>query len=335
MRKRQVAPLHADHTTVAFPRLDWEDAGTWATHRGGIGCRLGLLFSPLSEHEVPVPPHAHDLAHHTVASPVMFGSVFSIQRQFFFDLGGFDPEYGFGGGDNLELAFRVWMCGRGRVVCASCSRVYQVFYKGIPGRIKKGFSWHRNPLRTAALYLGSLATLPELGTGMSRTELLQVRGDVGTRAALPSGLSCQSFEWFLREVYPEALLQSMEDVAHVGLLRLEGSPVLCLDTAQNANQKQRAAFKVCHGGQSQRFAFLKRGWIMPLQKMELCLASSGQWLSCGGFHLPKDIAWQAELDGRLQEQSTQLCLGAADTNAIGVPCSLAGQAHPRWTLDPL
>jgi polypeptide N-acetylgalactosaminyltransferase len=38
--------------TVVFPKLDWENPGAWDTHKGGIGCTLGYLWSPLSEHEV-------------------------------------------------------------------------------------------------------------------------------------------------------------------------------------------------------------------------------------------------------------------------------------------
>eukprot|EP00041_Stephanoeca_diplocostata_P010419 m.165872 g.165872 ORF g.165872 m.165872 type:complete len:114 (+) comp18140_c0_seq13:1400-1741(+) len=40
-----------DHAWRVFQQ-DWEDPNTWNTHRGGIGCTLGFLWNPLSEHEI-------------------------------------------------------------------------------------------------------------------------------------------------------------------------------------------------------------------------------------------------------------------------------------------
>ena len=61
----------------------------------------------------------------------------AVPRSFFLRIGGFDPEYGYGGGENLELSFRTWMCG-GSVVCAPCSRVFIVFYKKHTNGAKRG-----------------------------------------------------------------------------------------------------------------------------------------------------------------------------------------------------
>lgn len=47
-------------------------------------------------------------------SPAMAGGLFSIDRQYFFDIGSYDDKMKIWGGDNLEMSFRIWMCG-GRI----------------------------------------------------------------------------------------------------------------------------------------------------------------------------------------------------------------------------
>ena len=49
--------IENDPRAITFPQLDWGNPGPeWRLNKGGIGCTLGFLWNPLSEHEVAEQP---------------------------------------------------------------------------------------------------------------------------------------------------------------------------------------------------------------------------------------------------------------------------------------
>lgn len=70
---------------------------------GGIGCSLGFLWN-LIEHSIPI--QAKDQALRStpidaVRSPTMAGGLFTAHRETFWEMGGYDEEFGFWGTGQL------------------------------------------------------------------------------------------------------------------------------------------------------------------------------------------------------------------------------------------
>ena len=57
-----------------------------------------------------------------IRSPVMRGDVFAVIREYYESLGEFDDAFIDGGGHDLELSLRTWLCG-GEIKIVQCSRV--------------------------------------------------------------------------------------------------------------------------------------------------------------------------------------------------------------------
>uniref|UniRef100_A0A0M3INS1 RICIN domain-containing protein n=1 Tax=Ascaris lumbricoides TaxID=6252 RepID=A0A0M3INS1_ASCLU len=66
-----------------------------------------------------------------IMSPTMSGGLLAANREYFFEVGGYDPGMDIWGGENLEISFRVWMCG-GSIEFIPCSHVGHIFRAGHP-----------------------------------------------------------------------------------------------------------------------------------------------------------------------------------------------------------
>lgn len=105
---------------------------------------------PLREHQT------NEIA--PFASPAMAGGLFTIDREYFYEMGSYDEQMHIWGGDNLEMSFRIWQCG-GQIEIVPCSHVGHLFRKSSPYTFPGGVGevLNENLARTALVWMDEWA----------------------------------------------------------------------------------------------------------------------------------------------------------------------------------
>lgn len=133
--------------------------------------------------------------------PVMAGNIFSIDKEYFYKLGAYDEGIFLWGTENIEISFRIWMCG-GILEIVPCSHVGHVFRQVFP------YDLPVNPILVMNYNKGRLAEiwLDEWKHGFFKRNpaILMVKAiNTETRKNLRKKLKCKGFEWYLDNIFPE------------------------------------------------------------------------------------------------------------------------------------
>ena len=189
-------PIAKNRKTVVCPFIDVIDADTFAYRAQDNGARGAFDWQFLYK-RIPLLPE--DLKHPTEPfnSPVMAGGLFAIERQWFWDLGGYDPGLEIWGGDQYELSFKIWQCG-GKMVDAPCSRVGHIYRKFMPfSNPGKGDFIGKNHKRVAEVWMDEYKEYYY----MRQPHLRKVDpGNLTAQYAVRKKHNCKSFKWFMENV---------------------------------------------------------------------------------------------------------------------------------------
>eukprot|EP00050_Salpingoeca_kvevrii_P002763 m.201611 g.201611 ORF g.201611 m.201611 type:complete len:572 (-) comp10682_c0_seq1:1324-3039(-) len=321
---------------VMMPIIDSIDAHTFQYEPEGIGCTLGFLWV-LTEHGIDT--QDQDEAIRTsetdvIRSPTMAGGLFSINREFFWEIGGYDEEFGFWGTENLEFSFRIWQCG-GTLECSPCSRVGHVFRSGGSGYSLPPGTLTKNKLRTAEIWMDEFAFLAKDALGNPSLDI----GPLDKMRQLRESLHCKPFSWFLQNVYPEAMVTSLDEI--VGYGRVEHlSTHLCLDTGEDGPRDGALVELVpCEGSgatpvvRQQHFMVHHYNGIRPIADLELCVMPNLRFATCE-WQEGDIAAWHYNSDSQLRHVTDQRCMVVIE-DELSLDDCVVGNNEQIWRLQPL
>ncbi|XP_064476144.1 polypeptide N-acetylgalactosaminyltransferase 5-like [Ornithodoros turicata] len=237
--------ISRDPTTVVCPVIDTINDDTFqyvvghydTVQVGGFDWGLNFRWHVAPEREVK----RRRFSWEPLRSPTMAGGLFAIDKAFFEKLGMYDDGIEIWGGENLELSFKIWMCG-GTLEVVPCARVGHVFRARNPNVGTLDLSrLTRNSMRVAEVWLDDYVKYFYERIGSVDRDI----GDVEPRKALRRKLRCRSFGWYLDTVYPELFVPD-KAVASGEIQTQVERRRLCVDLPA---ERPRAPILVhgCHG----------------------------------------------------------------------------------------
>uniref|UniRef100_A0A6B2G0K5 Polypeptide N-acetylgalactosaminyltransferase 2 (Trinotate prediction) n=1 Tax=Myxobolus squamalis TaxID=59785 RepID=A0A6B2G0K5_MYXSQ len=157
------------------------------------------------------------------------------------------------GGENIEISFRLWMCGGG-ILQDFCSIVGHVFRDASPIKIPNNAVLY-NKIRAIEVWMDDYKNIVYNRIGVEK--YIPAAGNLESRLKLRQDLKCHSFEWYLKNITP--------------YIRIPGPTTyiqntytnMCLDVAHNTESGKHVLVISCHnnGGNQKAFEVSKKGKI--------------------------------------------------------------------------
>ncbi|XP_071112056.1 polypeptide N-acetylgalactosaminyltransferase 16-like [Haliotis cracherodii] len=303
--------VQQDTTKVVSPYVDAIRADSFDyvpapdNLHGGFTWRMEFIWKG-------IPPKVMDLRSspaQPIRTPTISGGLFAINREYFFKIGSYDEGLDIWGGENLELAFRVWMCG-GSMEIIPCSRVGHVFRNILPYKFPADSrrTILRNLGRVADVWMDQYKEYFYAAADFPRDLDL---GDVSERRSLREKLKCQSFQWYLNNVIPEMLVPPPE-AQQYGEFRNHAS-LTCLTASPGQTRVNQTKLHLtgCLGqSDAQLFYLTGDGYLRHGNKC--VVAGDNKMVGLGPC---THHAWE-EKSQHLSLRGTDLCLTAEDNEYL-------------------
>ncbi|RXM28128.1 Polypeptide N-acetylgalactosaminyltransferase 3 [Acipenser ruthenus] len=154
-----LARIAENYTVVVSPDITTIDLNTFEFmkpspygqnhNRGNFDWGLSFGWESLPDHE----KKRRKDETYPIKTPTFAGGLFSISKEYFYDIGSYDEKMEIWGGENIEMSFRVWQCG-GQLEIIPCSVVGHVFRTKSPHTFPKGTQViARNEVRLAEVWM--------------------------------------------------------------------------------------------------------------------------------------------------------------------------------------
>ncbi|XP_071091328.1 polypeptide N-acetylgalactosaminyltransferase 1-like [Haliotis cracherodii] len=237
---------------------------------------------------------------------VMVGPAFAVDADYFREIGTYDSGMEIWGGENIELAWRVWLCG-GQLLHSPCSKIGHIArsqpYSFPAGRYQTEM---HNYKRAVEVWMGDYKKyVYEYFPAMKNLDA----GDLSERVKLRQRLKCRDFGWFLDNVWPE-LFAYGEDVFAWG--GIENPDLrMCLDNDEYLFQAPNPlTIKPCTNSlPAQGFSWTHGRQLRTTLQCVVVLTEEMDVVpflqDC--IEGPRET-WDYILDGMLKHEKTGLCL---------------------------
>ncbi|XP_062604010.1 polypeptide N-acetylgalactosaminyltransferase 5-like [Saccostrea cucullata] len=324
-----IDPIARNWTTVVTPVIDVIDSDTFeyfflpaeTTSVGGFDWSMAFTWHGIPESEKIRRQYKHYLP---ARSPTMAGGLFAISRKYFEHLGTYDEGMDIWGGENLEISFRIWMCG-GTLLTAPCSHIGHVFRKTPPYLNKSNPNVVRNNnVRMAEVWLDEFKEYFYQQINYTLGDY----GDVSARKALRERLKCRSFDWFLTNVYPELIVPA--EALYSGEIRSKTQPV-CLESSNRYGEVNKPLQVYhCHGQKgNQYWLYTQKGEIR--HDLHGCIDDSGQEVVVNGCHGDGgNQNWTYKDDGTIQHVNSDRCIELSEDGQSVSMAKCLGTDRQLW-----
>ncbi|XP_046568384.1 polypeptide N-acetylgalactosaminyltransferase 5-like [Haliotis rubra] len=323
-RIRQNDKLLAIPTTdsISSDTFEYWKSNPKMMYKGGVDLDLYFSWIPLTKAE-----EERDNVLDPVRSPTHLGCCFAMSKANFNRLGKYDPGLKIWGCENQELSFKTWMCG-GEMEIIPCSHVGHMFRNMPPWSWGKGGDTdrlHKNCLRVSEVWMDEYKTLHHERIYNRQLDF----GDVSDRKALRKSLQCRSFDWYVKNVYPE--LYIFTGGSAIGRISNMAVPERCVQTPiHHMDFGRHVATDICsHYSLIQHFTLTKEATI---RRDDGCLDFDNMQglivTSCTDAQ-----GWQYTAEDTLLHGKSGRCLELAPDDVTLLVSICSGSSRQRWSWE--